>query len=152
MKKSTSVVVATSSPINPLKTTLGLSVIHSMPGAQCRGPQTCPIPHPPTFACDPYNNTPMIATGRQTESYKTTTVHASNRSTFFHFSYIMLGVHTQEFKINALSNLDNESAWLIDDWMTKILPQRYREKMEDWFEKGTFPAMFTAFDTRYRGT
>ena len=37
MEKSTSVVVATPSPINPSKTTLGLSVIHCMPGAQCRG-------------------------------------------------------------------------------------------------------------------
>ena len=35
MEKSTSVVVARPSPINPLKTTLGLSVIHSIPGAQC---------------------------------------------------------------------------------------------------------------------
>ena len=34
MEKGTSVVVATPSPINPLKTTLGLSVIHSMPGDQ----------------------------------------------------------------------------------------------------------------------
>ena len=35
MEKSELVVVATPGPINPLKTTLGLSVIHSMPGAQC---------------------------------------------------------------------------------------------------------------------
>ena len=35
-KKSELVAVATPGPINPLKTTLGLSVIHSMPGAQCR--------------------------------------------------------------------------------------------------------------------
>ena len=35
MEKRTSVVVAAPSPINPLKTTLGLSVIHSMPGAHC---------------------------------------------------------------------------------------------------------------------
>ena len=34
MEKSELVVVATPGPINPLKTTLGLSVIHSMPGAQ----------------------------------------------------------------------------------------------------------------------
>ena len=33
-------------------------------------------------ACDPYNNTPVIATGLQTETFKTTTAHASNRSTF----------------------------------------------------------------------
>ena len=66
-KRGTSVVVATPSPINPLKTTLGLSVIHSMAGAQCRGPQTFQIPHPPTFACDTYNNTP-VPTGQQTES------------------------------------------------------------------------------------
>ena len=65
MEKSELVVVATPGPINPLKTTLGLSVIHSIPGAQCRGPQTSPIPHPPTFAYDPYNNTSVIATGRQ---------------------------------------------------------------------------------------
>ena len=37
MEKSTSV-VATPCPVNPLKTTLGFSVIHSsMLGAQCRG-------------------------------------------------------------------------------------------------------------------
>ena len=35
MEKSALVVVATPSPINPLRTTLGLSVIHSMPDAQC---------------------------------------------------------------------------------------------------------------------
>ena len=40
--------------------------------------------HPPTFACDPYNNAPVIGTERQTETFKTTTAHASNRSTFFH--------------------------------------------------------------------
>ena len=81
-KKSELVVVATPSPIDPSKTTLGLLVIHCMPGAQCRGPQTCPNPHPPTVACDPYNNTLVIATGPQTETFKTTTAHASNRSTF----------------------------------------------------------------------
>ena len=41
MEKSELVVVATPGPINPLKTTLGLSVIYSIPGAQCRGAQTC---------------------------------------------------------------------------------------------------------------
>ena len=60
MEKSELVVVAIPGPINPLKTTLGLSVIHSMPGAQCL----------------------VIATGRQTETFKITTAHASNRSTF----------------------------------------------------------------------
>ena len=34
-KKSELVVVAAPGPINPLKAALGLSVIHSMPGAQC---------------------------------------------------------------------------------------------------------------------
>ena len=38
-------------------------------------------------------------------------------------NHIMHGVHTQDSKINALSNLDNESAWLVGDWMIKILPQ-----------------------------
>ena len=32
------VVGAAPSPINPLKAALGLSVIYSVPGAQCRGP------------------------------------------------------------------------------------------------------------------
>ena len=82
MEKSELVVVATPSPISPLKTTLGLSVIHSMPGAQCRAHQTSPVTHPPTFACDPYNNTPVIGDGWETETFKTTTVHVSNRSTF----------------------------------------------------------------------
>ena len=49
--------------------------------------------------------------------------------------HIMRGVHTQDSKINALSNLDNESAWWVSDWMMKILPQRYKEKIEDWFRK-----------------
>ena len=49
--------------------------------------------------------------------------------------HIMRGVHSQDSKINALSNLDNESAWLVGDWMMKILPQRCREKMEDWCGK-----------------
>ena len=44
--------------------------------------------------------------------------------------HIMRGVHTQDSKINALSNLDNESARFFGDWIMKILPQRYREKME----------------------
>ena len=35
MEKRELVVVATPGPINPLKITLWLSVIHSMPGAQC---------------------------------------------------------------------------------------------------------------------
>ena len=34
-KKIELVVVAAPGPINPLKAALGLSVIHSMPGAQC---------------------------------------------------------------------------------------------------------------------
>ena len=64
------VVVSAPSPISPLKAALELSVIHSMAGAQCRAPETSPNPHPPTFACDPYNNTPVIATGRQTSRSK----------------------------------------------------------------------------------
>ena len=56
-----------------------LSVIHSVSFSRC---PVSPSPYPPTFACDPYNNTPVIATGRQTETFKTTTAHASNRSTF----------------------------------------------------------------------
>ena len=92
MEKSELVVVAAPGPINPLKTTLGLSVIHSMPGAQCffaqcRGPQTSRIPHPPTFACDPYTNTPVIGTGRQTESLKTTTGIRQTGLLVFHFSW-----------------------------------------------------------------
>ena len=66
MKKCADVVVAAPSPISPLKTTLGLLLIHFMPSAQCRGPEISRIPHPPTFACDPYNNTPVIRTGPQT--------------------------------------------------------------------------------------
>ena len=69
-KKSELVVVAAPGPISPLKAALGLSVIHFMPGAQCRGPETSRTPQ----------------TGRQTETFKTTTAHASNRSTFFHFT------------------------------------------------------------------
>ena len=49
MEGGVGVAVAAPSPINPLKTALGLSAIHSMPGAQCRGPQTSRIPHPPTY-------------------------------------------------------------------------------------------------------
>ena len=49
--------------------------------------------------------------------------------------HIIRGVHTQETKVNVLSNLDEESAWVVGDWMTKIPPQQYREKMEDWFSK-----------------
>ena len=71
-----------------LKRTLGPSVIHSMSGAHCGEPQSSPIPHPPTFASDSYTNTPVIATGRQTETFKTTTAHASNRSTFFPFHLV----------------------------------------------------------------
>ena len=64
----------------------GLSVVHSVPGAQCGGRESSRIHHPPTFASDLYNNTPVTGTGRQTESFKTTSAHASNRSTFCHFS------------------------------------------------------------------
>ena len=49
--------------------------------------------------------------------------------------HIIRGVHTQETKVNVLSNLDEESAWVVGDWMTKIPPHQYREKMEDWFGK-----------------
>ena len=49
--------------------------------------------------------------------------------------HIVRGVHTQETKVNVLSNKDEESAWVVGDWMTKIPPQQYREKMEDWFGK-----------------
>ena len=38
MEKECGVVVAAPSPIGPLKAALSISVIHSMPGAQCRGP------------------------------------------------------------------------------------------------------------------
>ena len=47
--------------------------------------------------------------------------------------HIICGVHTQETKVNALSNLSEQSAWMVGDWMMKIPPQRYREKMEEWF-------------------
>ena len=45
--------------------------------------------------------------------------------------HIIRGVHTQETKVNALSNLSEQSAWMVGDWMMKIPPQRYREKMEE---------------------
>ena len=95
MEKSELVVVAAPGPINPLKTTLGLSVIHSMPGAQCflpsvEGRKSPVFPtHRPSHACDPYTNTPVIGTGRQTESLKTTTAHTTNRSTFFPFLVVL---------------------------------------------------------------
>ena len=46
------VVVAAPSPIDPLKATLGLSVIHSVPGAQCGGHQVSSISptHRPSHA------------------------------------------------------------------------------------------------------
>ena len=49
--------------------------------------------------------------------------------------HIIRRVHTQETKVNVLSNLDEESAWVVGDWMMKIPPQQYREKMKDWFGK-----------------
>ena len=49
--------------------------------------------------------------------------------------HIIHGVHTQETKVNVLSNLDEESAWVAGDWMMKIPPQQCTEKMEDWFGK-----------------
>ena len=48
---------------------------------------------------------------------------------------IICEVHTQETKVNVLSNLHEESAWVVGDWMMKTPPQQYREKMEDWFGK-----------------
>ena len=37
--------------------------------------------------------------------------------------HIIRGVHTQETKVNVLSNLDEESAWMVGDWMMKIPSQ-----------------------------
>ena len=59
--KNELVVVATPSPINPLKTTLGLSVIHSMPGAQCRKIDFRPMPLG-KYCCD---TEPRIRTRRR---------------------------------------------------------------------------------------
>ena len=86
-KGGVGVVAAAPSPTNPLKAVLGLSVIHSILGAQCRGLQASLIPsltdRPTNRPSHATHNTPVIGTGWQTESFKTTSVHASNRSTFF---------------------------------------------------------------------
>ena len=67
---------------------------------KCRGPQSSPICHPPTFACDPYNNIPVIRTGRQTESFKTTSARASNRS----FPFLIVQRCTLQMKIFIFIN------------------------------------------------
>ena len=76
-------------------------------------------PHPPTFACDPYNNTPAIATGRQTETFKTTTTHASNRSTFFPF-HVVAEFHLEAELLNLVCK-DVETEPVLQDITGEVL-------------------------------
>ena len=53
--------------------------------------------------------------------------------------HIIHGVHTQETKVNVLSNLDEESAWVVGDWMMKIPPQQYGERWRISSANRAFP-------------
>ena len=49
--------------------------------------------------------------------------------------HILRGTHTQDTKRGILEAMGETSAFVIGDWTMKILPQHFREKMENWFGK-----------------
>ena len=49
--------------------------------------------------------------------------------------HILRGAHTQDTKTEIFEGLSPTTAFVIGDWMMKILPQYFREKMENWFGK-----------------
>ena len=59
--------------------------------------------------------------------------------------HILRAAHTHQTKVQALESLDDRSAYCIGDWMMKIIPQHFREKMEDWFGKRGISGHVTAF-------
>ena len=59
--------------------------------------------------------------------------------------HILRGVQTQKTKEMIMKDYSESKAMVIGDWMMKIIPQKYREKMEEWFEKREFLGMLTAF-------
>ena len=49
--------------------------------------------------------------------------------------HILIGVQTQKTKEMIMKDLSESKAMVIREWMMKIIPQKYREKMEEWFGK-----------------
>jgi len=49
--------------------------------------------------------------------------------------HIIRGVQQDKGKQFVMSQLDSKSGLLLSDWAMKVLPQSYREKMDDWFGK-----------------
>ena len=49
--------------------------------------------------------------------------------------HILRGVQTQKTKEMIMKDLSESKAMVIGDWMMKIIPQKYKEKMEEWFGK-----------------
>ena len=47
--------------------------------------------------------------------------------------HILRGLQTQKTKEMIMKDLSESKAMVIGDWMMKIIPQKYREKMEEWF-------------------
>ena len=50
-------------------------------------------------------------------------------------SHLLRTVNQEEGKQDALASLDAQTCLLIMDWAMKYLPQRYRERMSDFFGK-----------------
>ena len=49
--------------------------------------------------------------------------------------HILRGVQTQKTKEMIMKDLSESKAMVIGDWMMKIIPLKYWEKMEEWFGK-----------------
>ena len=56
-------------------------------------------------------------------------------------NHILRGTHTQSKKEKILESLSESRAMVLGDWMMKIIPQKYQEKMEEWFGKKVFLVM-----------
>ena len=62
--------------------------------------------------------------------------------------HILRGVQTQKTKEMIMKDLSESKAMVIGDWMMKIIPQKYREKMEEWFGKNVISGHVNCFFLR----
>ena len=56
-------------------------------------------------------------------------------------NHILRGTHTQSTKESIFEKLSESRAMVLEDWIMKIIPQKYREKIEEWFGKKVFLVM-----------
>ena len=54
-------------------------------------------------------------------------------------AHLLRAVNQDEARINVIERLDENSVFLVQDWVMKFLPRKYRESQSDWFAKRGVP-------------